>query len=216
MIFTLYWGRVDVLRWVSFRSTARRFNYMYICIYSLKNLFLFITKYWADFQPLILIIHSRKLPPGSSCLALTLHQFQLINTDVGFLRWEQSVWAHLQLHLSFGFADGSLVGFRSFHQRLHLFQALLGSDRSLLLAGGWALGKKRILGPLLRVAKALSWCYPPPRKGTFCSDYPELFFLLKNYFFIYIWLGWIFIAAQAFSSCRQRGLLSSYGARASH
>ena len=46
MIFTLYWGRVDVLRCISFRSTARRFNYMYICIYSLKNLFPFSATYF--------------------------------------------------------------------------------------------------------------------------------------------------------------------------
>ena len=146
MIFTLYWGRVDVLRCISFRSTARRFNYMYICIYSLKNLFPFITKYWADFQPLILIIHSRKLPPGSSCLALTLHQFQPVNKDVGFLRWEQSVWAHLQLLFVLWVCWWQLGWVQVFSPTTPLVSGPFGIGQILALGRGVGTGGEEDLG----------------------------------------------------------------------
>ena len=34
-----------------------------------------------------------------------------------------------------------------------------------------------------------------------------VFFLKKNYLFIYLWLRWVFVAAWAFSSCGEQGLL---------
>ena len=40
--------------------------------------------------------------------------------------------------------------------------------------------------------------------------------LKKVILVIYFWLPWVFVTIQAFSSCRERGLLSSWGAWASH
>ena len=41
-------------------------------------------------------------------------------------------------------------------------------------------------------------------------------YIFLNYLFIHFWLHWIFIAAQTFPSCGEKGLLSSCGAQASH
>ena len=42
------------------------------------------------------------------------------------------------------------------------------------------------------------------------------FFFLKLISLFYFWLHWVFVAAQSFSSCSERGLLLSCGAWASH
>ena len=53
------------------------------------------------------------------------------------------------------------------------------------------------------------------------------FFVLINLFYLFLkisfkefnvcfWLGWVFVAMQAFSSCGERGPLCSFGAQASH
>ena len=48
----------------------------------------------------------------------------------------------------------------------------------------------------------------------FSQSYSVVFFL--DYFFIYFWLCWVFVAVQPFSSWSEQGLLSSRGAWASH
>ena len=39
---------------------------------------------------------------------------------------------------------------------------------------------------------------------------------LKNIYLFIFWLRWVSVAAQTFSRCAVQGLLSSFGARASH
>ena len=53
-----------------------------------------------------------------------------------------------------------------------------------------------------------------PLKGR-ASKICWLFFFKIIYLF-YFWLCWVFVAARAFSSCGEQGLLSSCGAQASH
>ena len=40
------------------------------------------------------------------------------------------------------------------------------------------------------------------------GEFPSfIFYFFKFIYFIYFWLRWVFIAARAFSSCGERGLL---------
>ena len=41
------------------------------------------------------------------------------------------------------------------------------------------------------------------------SEYRLFTFFLKKFYFIYVWLCWVFVAARAFSSCGEQGLLWS-------
>lgn len=52
--------------------------------------------------------------------------------------------------------------------------------------------------------------------GFHPSSCPFVLCLFNSLFFIYFWPCWAFIAAQAFSSCGERGLPSSCSAQASH
>ena len=49
---------------------------------------------------------------------------------------------------------------------------------------------------------------------VYCFKSRHFIFFFNLFLFIYFWLRWVFVAAQAFSSCGERGLL--LGAQASH
>ena len=64
---------------------------------------------------------------------------------------------------------------------------------------------------------------PGPLSLTLLICNPRNFFflflflmILFIYLFIYLWLCWVFAPLQTFSTCGERGLLSSCGAQASY